>query len=275
MHCSGTFVAVHAHPDDECITTGGTLARFSAEGVRTVVITCTNGDAGPSRGVGPDGLAEVRSQEMGEAFGILGVARGVELGYADSGFPNLNHAESFSQIELQVCAEAIAGVLHEERPEVIVTYDADGGYGHPDHIRTHQATVLAAQLAAPRAGLYAVVFPRSVLQTFEQLMAPVGRAGLLGIEDMDVGTDFGTPDEAVSDSLDVSAYIEMKRRALAAHRSQMGDDHVLLRMPPNVRRQVWQHEYFRRLEVLPNHKVDLAAKETTQSCAGLLDGNHL
>lgn len=245
-----TLLAVHAHPDDEAITTGGILARFS-EGIRTVVVTCTSGDAGENRLPGDDALDELRERELRECLRILRVSRGVRLAYGDSGFPGLARPGSFSQIPLEQAAEAIAGALREEQPDVVVTYDADGGYGHPDHVRAHEATVLAHRLAAPAAALYAVVFPRTVLRRFTEVMAaagmPVRMPALLGIEDLDVPEDFGTPEELVSDRVDVAAYVETKRLALAAHRSQVGEDHALLRMPPAVRREVWGTEYFRRL----------------------------
>jgi LmbE family N-acetylglucosaminyl deacetylase len=176
----------------------------------------------------------------------------VQLGYADSGFPALGRPESFSCAPLEECAAAISRVLREEPPSVVITHDADGGYGHADHVRAHEATVLARAMACPQAALYAVVFPQAVLSEFVEAMAAAGvsapRQGLMGIEDdIDASFELGVPDELASDSLDVSAYVETKRLAVAAHRSQMGDDHVLMRMPDEVRRAVWQREYFRRL----------------------------
>jgi LmbE family N-acetylglucosaminyl deacetylase len=241
------LVAVHAHPDDEAITTGGILARFAAEGVRTVVVTCTGGDAGPNRGPETARLADLRGTELAEALRVLGAARGVQLGFPDSGFPSLHKPGTFSEMDVRETAEAIAAVLRQEQPDTVVTYDADGGYGHADHVHAHAATMLACRTAAPAAEVYAVVFPRTLLDRWVELMPGAGRAALLGIEDLDTGADFGTQDELVTDVVEVSAYVDVKRRALAAHWSQMGDDHPLVRMPDIVRREVWAREYFRRL----------------------------
>src|SRR5919197_139105 len=144
-----TLVAVHAHPDDECIGTGGVLARYSAEGVRTVLITCTDGAVGEISDpalASPENLAEVRARELDEAVRILGISRSVRLGYRDSGMAGTadnHHPASLAQADLASVVQRVLQVIEEEQPQVVVTYDERGGYGHPDHIRAHQVAVAA------------------------------------------------------------------------------------------------------------------------------------
>src|SRR5215469_14265297 len=129
-----TLMAVHAHPDDECISTGGILARYAAEGVRTILVTCTDGAVGeisdPALAT-PDNLAEVRSRELDDSVRVLHVSRLVKLGYRDSGMAgtadNANPA-SFQQANLDEAIGRVVKVVREERPEIIVTYDERGGY---------------------------------------------------------------------------------------------------------------------------------------------------
>jgi len=187
-----TLLAVHAHPDDECIGTGGSLARYAAEGVRTILVTCTDGAVGeisdPALAT-PDNLAEVRARELDASVQILGVKRLVKLGYRDSGMAGTadnDHPASFNQANLDDAIERVVQVVRAERPQVIVTYDERGGYGHPDHIRAHLVAVAAFEAAGdatryPAAGpawtptkLYYSVFPRSAMERFAKRLREAG-----------------------------------------------------------------------------------------------------
>src|SRR2546425_4324127 len=190
-----TLLAVHAHPDDECISTGGILARYAAEGARTILVTCTDGAVGeisdPALAT-PDNLAEVRSKELDESVRILKVGRLVRLGYRDSGMAGTADNEnpaSFLQASFDNAVERVVRVVREEQPQVIVTYDERGGYGHPDHIRAHQVAVAAFEAAgdsgryvsagpawAP-AQLYYAVVARSAFICFAQRL----RAAWVGL----------------------------------------------------------------------------------------------
>src|SRR5438132_2394706 len=139
-----TLLAVHAHPDDECIGTGGVLARYAVEGVRTVLVTCTDGAVGeisdPALAT-PENLAEVRARELDESVRILGVSRLVKLGYRDSGMAGTAdnaHPASFHQASFDEAVERVVRVVRDEQPQVIVTYHERCGYGQPHHIRAHQ-----------------------------------------------------------------------------------------------------------------------------------------
>jgi N-acetyl-1-D-myo-inositol-2-amino-2-deoxy-alpha-D-glucopyranoside deacetylase len=261
-----TLVAVHAHPDDEAIPTGGILARYAAEGVRTVLITCTRGDVGeisdPALAT-PENLAEVRKAELAEAVRILGVARAVQLGYRDSGMagtPDNDHPASFNRADLDEATARVVAVFREERPDVVVTYDENGGYGHPDHVRAHQVAVAAFHAAGdprrfPEAGppwapkkLYFAVVPRSGMKAFAARL----RAG--GVE-LPWGDDdnlpFGVDDGRVTTVVDVARFVDTKREALLAHKTQLPKDGFFLRIPPELYRELFARETFQLVEGQP------------------------
>jgi N-acetyl-1-D-myo-inositol-2-amino-2-deoxy-alpha-D-glucopyranoside deacetylase len=261
---SRTLLTVHAHPDDECISTGGILARYAAEGVRTVLVTCTDGAVGEISDASlatPDNLVTVRARELDEAVRILQVSRLVKLGYRDSGMAGTadnDNPASFNQAPFDEAVERVVRIMREEKPQVIVTYDERGGYGHPDHIRAHQVAVAAFESAGdaaryPSAGtafapskLYYAVVPRSAMARFvERLRA----AGVDVPFESPPGEDppFGVPDERVTTFVDVSAQVAAKRSALAAHRTQMGPDQWLMRLPENLFSEAFGRETFQRV----------------------------
>jgi mycothiol conjugate amidase Mca len=262
-----TLLAVHAHPDDECISTGGILARYSAEGARTVLITCTDGAVGeisdPSLAT-PENLAEVRSRELDEAVRILGVSRLVKLGYRDSGMAGTADNEnpaSFHQADFDEAVEKVVRVVRAERPQVIVTYDERGGYGHPDHIRAHQVAVAAFHAAGdaqryPSSGspwtpsrLYYAVVPMSAMARFAERLKEAGIQVPFQRDENaeDEPPPFGVPDELVTTWVDVSAYVDKKRLALAAHRTQMGPDQWFMRLPESLFAETFGRESFQRV----------------------------
>jgi N-acetyl-1-D-myo-inositol-2-amino-2-deoxy-alpha-D-glucopyranoside deacetylase len=260
-----TLLAVHAHPDDECISTGGVLARYAAEGVRTVLVTCTDGAVGEisdSDLATPENLAEVRSRELDESVRLLNVSRSVRLGYRDSGMADTadnTDPRSFLQCSFDEALERVVRVVREERPQVIVTYDERGGYGHPDHVRAHQVAVAAFEAAGDGARfgsagapfsptrLYYAVVPRSAMRSLgERLRAAGVEVPLQDLrEDQDV--PFGVADERVTTFVDVSAYVSAKRAALLAHRTQMGAEQFLARLPESVFGDIFGHETFQRV----------------------------
>jgi mycothiol conjugate amidase Mca len=270
MTTQRTLLAVHAHPDDECITTGGILARYAAEGVRTVLVTCTDGAVGEISDpalASPENLAEVRARELDQAVRILNVSRLVKLGYRDSGMAGTSdnmHPASFHQARLEEAVERVVRIMREEHPQVVVTYDERGGYGHPDHIRAHQVAVAAFEAAgdasrfasagpawAP-AKLYYAVFPRSAMEQFVQRLRAAGIEPPFEREpdaqrDQNQQPPFGVPDEQVTTSVDVSAYVEAKHAALASHRTQMGPEMFFMRLPPDLFADAFGRETFQRV----------------------------
>ena len=142
-----TMMTVHAHPDDESIGTGGVLARYADEGVRTVLVTCTGGEVGeigdPTLAT-PDSLAETRERELRAACEILGVDRLELLGYRDSGMAGMadnNHPDPFARADLDVAIGRLVLLVRRHRPHVLVTYDENGFYGHPDHVNANRVAV--------------------------------------------------------------------------------------------------------------------------------------
>ena len=175
-----TMMAVHAHPDDEASSTGGVLASYAAQGIRTVVVTCTNGEFGDAQGgvkPGQDGhdeqaVARLRLAELRESCAILGVTDLELLGYHDSGMPEWDYKDrpdAFCNIPQAQVAARISGLIERYRPQVLVTYDANGFYGHPDHIQAHRVAWRAFELAGPEgpAKFYATAGPDSDQVTTE------------------------------------------------------------------------------------------------------------
>jgi LmbE family N-acetylglucosaminyl deacetylase len=255
-----TRVAVHAHPDDETVTKGGTLARYSAEGVRTIIVTCTRGDLGEVDGARVPIEADVgtlRDRELEAAARCLGVSRLVNLGYLDSGMAGWaeNHRPgAFFAADLAEAAGRLARIIWEERPQVLVSYDQTGGYGHPDHLKAHQVAVAAFALAAggevAPAKLYFVRFPLGWSRAFVRALRDAGiDAPGSAPTGSDAGPDvheIGVPDHLVTTAIDISAHLPAKLAALTCHASQFPPSHFLRRMPPALAARLWHYEYFSR-----------------------------
>ena len=153
-----TLVSFHAHPDDEALLTGGLLARAAAEGHRVVLVTATAGERGLTGEEDRKRLADVRMAELAASAELLGCARVLGLAYADSGLhPDPDEPAAFANQDPAQCAAVLAEVLREEGADVLTVYDANGGYGHPDHVQVHRVGVLAARLAGTPVVLEATV----------------------------------------------------------------------------------------------------------------------
>ncbi|MEO8888651.1 MAG: PIG-L family deacetylase [Jatrophihabitantaceae bacterium] len=227
-----TLMAVHAHPDDEATGTGGVLARAASEGIRTVLVTCTDGACGD----GPDGvkpgdpghdpaaLVALRHVELERSCALLGISDLEMLGYADSGmmgWPANDAAGSFWSTPVEAAAERLRGLIEHYRPDVVLTYDENGFYGHPDHIQAHRITMAAVQASAFPAKLYWTTAPRSMMAAFEQMAREFGE----GWDEPESGPDeprpeIGLPDEQITTWVDTTAFGGQKYDALAAHASQ-------------------------------------------------------
>src|SRR3954462_8194390 len=181
-----TLVSFHAHPDDESLLTGGTLAKAAAEGHRVVLVTATSGErglGGPDDGHGAD-LARARMAELEDAAAALGCARVLSLGYGDSGLhPDPSDSGAFVHVDVASAAARLAEVLREEDAHALTVYDPNGGYGHPDHVQVHRVGVAAARLAGTPVVLEATVSAglfRSVLVTMRLLGHALGRSAPMG-----------------------------------------------------------------------------------------------
>jgi len=245
-----TLMAVHAHPDDEAIGTGGVLARYSAEGAQTVLVTCTNGEQGDAfggvkpgqPGHHPEEVAAVRLAELRTSAAVLGVSHLELLGYRDSGMDGWSSNQDpgvFCNVPRAEVSSRLAELMRYYRPQVVVTYDANGNYGHPDHIQAHRATVAAAESTGIPAKFYYSAVPRSGFLQLRQLLEASG----IDTADFNVPDDFGVPDELITTVVDVSAYINQKREALAAHTSQE-QNFFLERVPEEISTVLLSREYF-------------------------------
>lgn len=258
-----TLMAVHAHPDDEVLGGGGTLARYAAAGHRVVLVTCTDGAVGEI--VDPaiatlETLADVRAEELRAACALLGITAQHFLGYGDSGMmgtPENEAPHAFWQADLDEATGRLVALIRQHRPHVLLTYDANGFYGHPDHIQAHRVTVAAFDAAGdparyPEQGLapwtplklYYTAFPRSRIQALAQRLRELNIPADFADDAGEV--NFGVPDEQLTTTVDARAFAAVKRDALAAHRSQVGVNSFFLAMPPPLWEEAMGVEYFER-----------------------------
>jgi mycothiol conjugate amidase Mca len=271
-----TLMAVHAHPDDEAIGTGGVLARAAAEGIRTVLVTCTGGEVGeisPTTDVATGRLAEVRERELRAACEVLGITHLELLGYRDSGMAGTddnNHPDCFAQADLDAAAARLVRLVREYRPSVIVTYDENGFYGHPDHVNAHRIAVRAYDLAGdaahdPESGkapwsplkLYYTAISKSAMAEFWARLRSAGIELPGGASPESDGRDWGTPDELITTVVDVSGQVQQKRKALFSHATQMGPDVFFSKIPEKLFGELFSRESFQ----LVNARVAAGAPE--------------
>jgi N-acetyl-1-D-myo-inositol-2-amino-2-deoxy-alpha-D-glucopyranoside deacetylase len=244
------LLLVHAHPDDEAIATGATMAKYAAEGALVTLVTCTLGEEGEI--VVPDlahlavdhkdELGQHRLDELADAMKVLGVTDHRFLGgpgrWRDSGMmgtPSNDRPDSFWQADIDEATGELVEIVREVRPQVIVTYDENGAYGHPDHIRAHDVAIGAFRKAAdpsfaPGTGepwqprkLYYTVVPKSMIQAAIDHLRAQGRDLFDGAESAD-DIPFAMADEQVTTEIDGTAFSQAKRASLRAHRSQIPAD---------------------------------------------------
>ncbi|MFI5662492.1 PIG-L family deacetylase [Streptomyces sp. NPDC051684] len=236
-----TLMAVHAHPDDEATSTGGVLARYAAEGIRTVLVTCTDGGCGDGPGGikpgepghDPAAVAKMRRQELETSSEVLKISDLETLDYADSGmigWPSNEAPDSFWQTPVEVGAARLAELMRHYRPDVVVTYDENGFYGHPDHIQANRITMAALEIIDFTPKVYWTTMPHSGMQRFGEIMRefnedmpepdPAEAAAL---------ADIGLPDDQITTWVDTAAFSDQKFDSLAAHASQ-GENIFFLKM---------------------------------------------
>jgi LmbE family N-acetylglucosaminyl deacetylase len=248
-----TAVFLHAHPDDECILTGGTMAALAAAGHRVVLVMATGGELGEvTDGILAAGqaLAERRTAELEAAAAVLGVARVEWLGYLDSGMvgeATNDRPGSFWSADVDGAATRLAAILEGERPAAFVTYDDHGTYGHPDHIQAHRVGVRAARLAATPVVYLATVDRDRVVAQIRAARAE----GINGVPDEPAVASLGVDADEVTTRVDVSAFAATKRRAMACHRSQIPEDSFFLATPDDGFVTAFGTEDFIRLDARP------------------------
>jgi mycothiol S-conjugate amidase len=257
-------MAVHAHPDDESSKGAATMARYVAEGVDVLVVTCTGGERGSV--LNPkldrpdiwDNIAEVRRQEMDRAREILGV-RQAWLGFVDSGYPEGDPLpplpdDAFGLVPVDTAAERLVRLMREFRPHVVLTYDEEGGYPHPDHIMCHTVSVAAFDAAGdperfPDSGepwqplklYYHMGFTRMRVVALHEAMLAMGEESPYGewLEKWDPAHD---KSDRVTTRVPCGDYFEVRDDALRAHATQVDPDGFWFRIPLDVQRKNWPTE---------------------------------
>lgn len=262
----GGLLAIFAHPDDETFGVGGTMARYAAAGVPVTMVCATRGEVGeiaPGTGATPETLGQYREQELRDGCATLGVHDVRFLGFRDSGMAGTEDNEdqrAFARAHPGAVTHMLVRLIREIRPQVIVTWDPSGGYGHPDHIAAHTHATAAYYAAAdpasfPTAGaphradaLYWLAFPMDAFANLAQALrdrglrsfeAPGGDEALAAME-----LERYEPNAI----LDVRAQYRQKVAALAAHRTQMGPDDIFMTMPEDLRSEFFASEYFYRVD---------------------------
>jgi len=260
------LLLVHAHPDDESIATGATMARYAAEGASVTLVTCTLGELGEI--IPPDlahlaadrdgGLGQYRIGELAAACAELGVTDHRFLGGAgrwqDSGMmgePSNQAAGCFWQADVDEAAAALLEVIREVRPQVMVSYDANGFYGHPDHIQAHRVAMRAYEKAGGLVRkMYANTMPKSVLVSMVERMRgrdpeehPAGGTGFTEVQSADE-LPFGVPDEVVTTEVDATGYLDAKLNAMRAHATQISVDSPFYALSNNLGVRAFGVEYY-------------------------------
>ena len=251
-----TLMAVHAHPDDESSSTGGILARYSGDGIQTVVVTCTNGELGDAPGAIKPGeaghdesvVARIRRAELEEACRILGVTHLEMLGYLDSGIPDWDYKDrpdAFCNVPIEAAAERLGKLFDTYRPDVVVTYDDSATYNHPDHIKASQVTVAAFELTSIPKKLYYTAWSRRNWEKIRQILEEQGAETPFPEQTAEMIQRLEELEGRITTTIDVAPFAQQKRAALAAHASQL-EDSFFLRFGPDVFEMVFGEETFIR-----------------------------
>ncbi|MCE2524968.1 MAG: PIG-L family deacetylase [Acidimicrobiia bacterium] len=250
-----TLVCFHAHPDDEAIATGGTMAKAAAAGHRVVLVLATRGEEGEQiPGVVPGGtdLGAWRERETRDSAALLGCGRVVFLGYRDSGMagaPENEAPESFWQADVDEAAGRLARLLGDERADVLTVYDSHGGYGHPDHVAVHRVGTRAAELAGTPRVYWATMNRdriREMVEAAERAGTPIDAERTERAD----SEEFGLPDADITHAVDVTGVLDLKRAAMAAHASQIGADSFFLNLGDEEFAAAFGTEWF----VRPGHR---------------------
>ena len=256
------LLLVHAHPDDETINNGVTMAKYAADGINVTLVTCTRGEEGEVlvdsllnlASSKDDKLGEHREVELKNAMDELGIKDFRFLGapnkkWRDSGMmgtPQNDRKDVFWQADLDEVANELVKIILETKPQVLITYDEFGGYGHPDHIKAHQIAMRAAEIASQQdwqvSKIYWNTTPRSVIQMGIDKMKEVG-SEFFGAENAD-DLPFAKPDELVTSVVKAPEYVPHKLAAMKAHATQISVDGPFFALSNNLGLSVWGDEYY-------------------------------
>jgi N-acetyl-1-D-myo-inositol-2-amino-2-deoxy-alpha-D-glucopyranoside deacetylase len=269
---------VHAHPDDETINNGATMAMYSDLGAQVTLVVCTRGEEGEVLVPGlshlassaQDALGAHRELELAAAMKELGVMDYRFLGsgtkkFRDSGMmgtePN-NRPDVFWQADLDEAASLLVEIIHEIRPHILITYDENGGYGHPDHIQAHRVAMRAADLASEWSiqKIYWNAIPKSLIAQGIEEMKKIG-SSFFGAENAD-DIPFAKADELVTAAIDADKYVENKMAAMKAHETQISLDGPFFALSNQLGLQIWGHEYYTLVRGEAAGPFDAVGRET-------------
>lgn len=262
VNAAKRLLLVHAHPDDETINNGVTMAKYAAAGAQVTLVTCTRGEEGEVlvtelanlASDKDDKLGEHREIELKDAMVQLGINDFRFLGapnkkWRDSGMigtPQNERGDVFWQADLDEASNELVKIILEIKPQVLITYDEFGGYGHPDHIKAHQVAMRAAELAANQgwqvSKIYWNTMPRSVIQMGIEKMKEVG-SDFFGAQSAD-DLPFAKPDELVTTVVNAPEYVPQKLAAMKAHATQISVDGPFFALSNNLGLSVWGDEYY-------------------------------
>jgi LmbE family N-acetylglucosaminyl deacetylase len=249
-----TLLCFHAHPDDEAITTGGTMARAAAEGHRVVLVVATGGEFGETPADLNDGetLAQRRHAETTRSIAAIGAHALYFLGYADSGMTGWeqnSRPEAFMNAPLEEAANRLADILKSENVDVLTHYDWHGNYGHPDHIQIHNVGKRAAEIANTPYVYQATMNRDQMDRMMEAVKASGQEVPDFGDEDKpntDDGNPFGMPEAELTTAIDVTKFVSHKRESMKAHTSQITDSSFFMQMPDEIFSMAFGTEWFIR-----------------------------
>ena len=275
-----SLLLVHAHPDDETINNGATMAKYVAEGARITLVTCTRGEEGEVlvpelahlASSQDDALGPHREKELAEAMKIIGVSDHRFLGaphriWRDSGMmgtePN-SRSDVFWSANIDDAAQELVKIILEIRPDVLITYDTNGGYGHPDHIQAHRVAMRAAELARSAGWVIPKIYwntiPRSVIEEGIAEMKKIG-SDFMGVEKAE-DFPFAQPDELVTTVVDGGSFVEKKMAAMKAHSTQISVDGPFFALSNNLGLQVFGNEYYTLVHGEKSGPFDDQGRET-------------
>ncbi len=254
-----TLMAVHAHPDDEVMSTGGILARYSGEGVRTIVVTCTNGELGDlPGGIKPDAdghdeeeVVRIRLKELETACGILGVSHLELLGYRDSGmadWEHKGHQDAFCNVPVDEAADRVAKLFDLYYPDVVVTYDENAGYNHPDHIQTSRVAMAAVERTGIPKKVYFTAARSNRFARIRELLEEQGvELPPRPLPNEEWMKRARAQEARITTSVDITPFVERKLEALRAHVSQVGES-MWSKLPSDALAEVFGREFFIRVQ---------------------------
>ena len=270
------ILLVHAHPDDETINNGATMAMYAARGAQVTLVTCTRGEEGEVlvpelshlAAAQTDGLGAHREIELANAMKALGINDFRFLGapekkFRDSGMigtPPNERPDNFWNADFEEASNYLMAVIDEVKPHVLITYDEIGGYGHPDHIQAHRIAMEAAKRASwniPK--IYWNTMPKSVIADGIEKMKALG-SDFFGAESAD-DLPFVKADEFVTTLIDANEYVDAKMKAMAAHSTQIALDGPFFALSNNIGLQVWGNEYYTLVQGNPAEPFDNDGRE--------------